>query len=119
MEILERGLALQVLDRHWKQHLGALEHLRGGIHLRAYAQRNPRQEYQREAFAMFEKMIDAIRGELVRVLMRLRIDGAGHSQEHAERLRLQQRDMTAKHGELFENPPEAQNASPSGKAKNG
>ena len=98
---LERGLALQVLDRHWKIHLGDLDHLRGGIHLRAYAQRNPRQEYKREAYEMFERMLDAIRSELVRILMRVRIDG-DNSSARADKARVKAERVKAAHGAMVQ-----------------
>ncbi len=64
----EKGMLLQVLDRHWKEHLAAMDYLRQGIHLRGYAQKNPKQEYKREAFEMFSVMLDQIKFEVVRTL---------------------------------------------------
>ena len=55
----ERSIMLQTLDTHWREHLAALDHLRQGIHLRGYAQKNPKQEYKREAFELFAAMLDA------------------------------------------------------------
>ncbi len=69
----ERGLLLQSIDQHWREHLAALDHLRQGIHLRGYAQKNPKQEYKREAFELFETMLEAIRRDVTRVLMTVRI----------------------------------------------
>ena len=65
----ERWVLLQVLDQHWREHLGALEHLRQGIHLRGYAQKNPKQEYKREAFELFGNLVESVKLEVTRTLM--------------------------------------------------
>ena len=64
---------LQSVDSHWREHLAALDHLRQGIHLRGYAQKNPKQEYKREAFALFGSMLDMIKNEVIRLVMTVRI----------------------------------------------
>ncbi|HWL29344.1 MAG TPA: preprotein translocase subunit SecA, partial [Burkholderiaceae bacterium] len=69
----ERAMLLQSIDTHWRSHLSALDHLRQGIHLRGYAQKDPKQEYKREAFELFSDMLDRIRNEVVRVLMTVKI----------------------------------------------
>ncbi len=69
----ERSVMLDSVDRHWRDHLAALDHLRQGIHLRGYAQKNPKQEYKREAFQLFGQMLDLVRNEVVRVIMTVRI----------------------------------------------
>jgi preprotein translocase subunit SecA len=69
----ERNVMLQSLDTHWREHLAALDHLRQGIHLRGYAQKNPKQEYKREAFELFSSMLDAIKNEVIRTIMTVRI----------------------------------------------
>ena len=69
-----RSLLLQILDQLWRQHMSALEALRQGIYLRGYAQKQPKQEYKREAFNMFEQLLDQIRETLVRVLMQVQIN---------------------------------------------
>jgi preprotein translocase subunit SecA len=69
----ERAVMLQTLDTHWREHLSALDHLRQGIHLRGYAQKNPKQEYKREAFELFSMMLDAVRNEVTRILMTVQI----------------------------------------------
>ncbi len=76
----ERNVMLQSMDTHWREHLAALDHLRQGIHLRGYAQKNPKQEYKREAFQLFAQMLDLIRNDVVRVIMTVRIQ----SQEEIE-----------------------------------
>ena len=69
----ERSVMLQSLDGHWREHLAALDHLRQGIHLRGYAQQNPKQEYKREAFELFEALLQAVRTEVTRTLMTVQI----------------------------------------------
>ncbi|WP_454688895.1 preprotein translocase subunit SecA [Achromobacter aloeverae] len=69
----ERSIMLQAIDQHWREHLSSLDFLRQGIHLRGYAQKNPKQEYKREAFELFSGMLDRIRDDVVRVLMTVRI----------------------------------------------
>ncbi|MGH8809766.1 MAG: SEC-C metal-binding domain-containing protein, partial [Noviherbaspirillum sp.] len=69
----ERSVMLQSIDTHWREHLAALDHLRQGIHLRGYAQKNPKQEYKREAFELFGQMLDLIKNEVVRIVMTVRI----------------------------------------------
>jgi preprotein translocase subunit SecA len=69
----ERSIMLQILDQHWREHLAALDHLRQGIHLRGYAQKNPKQEYKREAFELFGSLIDRVRADVVKILMNVRI----------------------------------------------
>ncbi|ADJ61872.1 preprotein translocase subunit SecA [Herbaspirillum seropedicae] len=69
----ERSVMLQSIDNHWREHLAALDHLRQGIHLRGYAQKNPKQEYKREAFELFAQMLDLIKNEVIKVVMTVRI----------------------------------------------
>jgi preprotein translocase subunit SecA len=69
----ERNVMLQSLDTHWREHLAALDHLRQGIHLRGYAQKNPKQEYKREAFELFEGLLGAVRNDVTRVLVTVQI----------------------------------------------
>ena len=69
----ERSVILQTIDQHWREHLSALDYLRQGIHLRGYAQKNPKQEYKREAFELFSLMQDRVRNDVTRVLMTVRI----------------------------------------------
>ena len=69
----ERNVMLQSLDSHWREHLAALDHLRQGIHLRGYAQKNPKQEYKREAFSLFEMLLDSVRNDVNRLLMTVQV----------------------------------------------
>lgn len=68
-----RAVLLQSIDSHWREHLAALDYLRQGIHLRGYAQKNPKQEYKREAFELFSQLLDVVKMEVTRVLMTVRI----------------------------------------------
>jgi preprotein translocase subunit SecA len=69
----ERYVMLQILDGHWREHLAALDHLRQGIHLRGYAQKNPKQEYKREAFELFGAMVESVKAELIKHLTLMQI----------------------------------------------
>jgi len=73
MRELEKGVMLRQLDTHWKEHLAALDYLRQGIHLRGYAQRNPKQEYKREAFEMFSSMLDRVKHDTIAILSKIQI----------------------------------------------
>jgi preprotein translocase subunit SecA len=73
MRHFEKAVMLQTLDGHWKEHLAAMDYLRQGIHLRGYAQKNPKQEYKREAFAMFSSMLDSIKQEVVTLLSKVQV----------------------------------------------
>ena len=76
MRQYERAIMLQSMDSHWREHLAALDHLRQGIHLRGYAQKNPQQEYKREAFELFSMMLESIKTEVTRILMTVQIRSA-------------------------------------------
>jgi preprotein translocase subunit SecA len=69
----ERMVLLQSIDSNWRDHLSALDYLRQGIHLRGYAQKQPKQEYKREAFELFGQMLDAVKNEVTKILMTVRI----------------------------------------------
>jgi preprotein translocase subunit SecA len=69
----ERNLMLQTVDQHWREHLAALDHLRQGIHLRGYAQKNPKQEYKREAFELFSDMLDRIKQDVVKIVLTVQV----------------------------------------------
>jgi preprotein translocase subunit SecA len=72
----ERSVMLQNIDLHWREHLSALDYLRQGIHLRGYAQKNPKQEYKREAFQLFAGMLDVVKHQVVQTVMRVQIQSA-------------------------------------------
>ncbi len=73
MRSFERSLMLQTLDHHWRDHLANLDHLRQGIHLRGYAQKNPKQEYKREAFELFSDMLDRVKQDVVKVVLTVQV----------------------------------------------
>jgi len=76
MRQFERSLVLQTLDQHWRDHLANLDHLRQGIHLRGYAQKNPKQEYKRESFELFSDMLDAIKQDVTKVVLTVQVRSA-------------------------------------------
>ncbi len=82
----ERNVMLQSLDTHWREHLAALDHLRQGIHLRGYAQKNPKQEYKRKAFELFQRMLDSVRADVTRLLVtvQVRAQDVEETAPHAE-----------------------------------
>ena len=79
----ERMVLLQSIDTHWREHLSALDYLRQGIHLRGYAQKQPKQEYKREAFELFGQLLDSVKNEVTRVLMTVQIQSGEQVQEAA------------------------------------
>ncbi|KFI10237.1 preprotein translocase subunit SecA [Vibrio sp. B183] len=83
----EKSVMLQTLDTLWKEHLAAMDHLRQGIHLRGYAQKNPKQEYKRESFELFEGLLDALKSDVITVLSKVRVQ----QQEEVERMEAQRR----------------------------
>jgi len=76
MRQFERSVMLQSVDMHWREHLGALDHLRQGIHLRSYAQKNPKQEYKREAFELFGNLLEVVKREVTQITMMVQIRAA-------------------------------------------
>jgi preprotein translocase subunit SecA len=104
----ERSIMLNFLDSHWREHLSALDHLRQGIHLRGYAQKNPKQEYKREAFELFSLMLDTVRTEVTGHLMLVQIRTAEQVEEAVERqeqteLKNLQYHQNTDHDEALEN----------------
>lgn len=98
MRKIERHIMLQVLDTLWKEHLATMDHLRQGIHLRAFAQKNPKQEYKREAFELFQQMLESLKHEVVRFLSHLQLQ----QDESAEALEQQRREEQAKRAMEFQ-----------------
>ena len=96
-------MLLRVLDDLWKEHLATMDHLRQGIHLRGYAQKNPKQEYKREAFNLFQEMLETLKRDTIRVLSHVQVRREDPAEEEA-RLRRQaeelQRRMQFKHEEV-------------------
>ncbi|HIF9341913.1 TPA: preprotein translocase subunit SecA [Photobacterium damselae] len=85
----EKTVMLQNLDTLWKEHLAAMDHLRQGIHLRGYAQKNPKQEYKRESFELFEEMLDNLKSDVISILSKVRVQ----QQEEVERMEEERRQM--------------------------
>ncbi|MEX0584443.1 MAG: preprotein translocase subunit SecA [Natronospirillum sp.] len=92
----ERQVMLQVLDQHWKEHLHQMDQLRQGIHLRGYAQKNPKQEYKKEAFALFQEMLESVKRESIRVLSRVQV----RSREEVEAMERKRAEQEAALREL-------------------
>ncbi|APW43901.1 preprotein translocase subunit SecA [Rhodoferax saidenbachensis] len=80
----ERMVLLQSIDSHWRDHLSALDYLRQGIHLRGYAQKQPKQEYKREAFELFGQLLDSVKNDVTKVLMTVKIQSSAQLEEAAE-----------------------------------
>ncbi|MBE4592655.1 preprotein translocase subunit SecA [Vibrio navarrensis] len=83
----EKSVMLQTLDTLWKEHLAAMDHLRQGIHLRGYAQKNPKQEYKRESFELFEGLLETLKSDVIMILSKVRVQ----QQEEVERMEAQHR----------------------------
>jgi preprotein translocase subunit SecA len=90
MRHVEKEIMLKQLDFHWKEHLGAMDYLRQGIGLRGYAQKNPKQEYKREAFAMFGEMLEQVKHDTISILSRVRIQSEADVQRLEEQRRAAQ-----------------------------
>ena len=82
----ERMVLLQSLDTHWREHLSALDYLRQGIHLRGYAQKQPKQEYKREAFELFGQLLDAVKNDVTKILMTVKVQSSEEIERAAEDL---------------------------------
>jgi preprotein translocase subunit SecA len=115
MRKIEKQIMLQVLDTLWKEHLATMDHLRQGIHLRAYAQKNPKQEYKRESFALFETLLSSLKYEVIKFLSHVRVRSEDESElieqrrrEAAEREKLAFQHASA--SALAEEPATAESA---------
>ncbi|MCH1610642.1 MAG: preprotein translocase subunit SecA [Luminiphilus sp.] len=107
MRQLEKQIMLQVLDTLWKEHLQVMDQLRQGIHLRAYANKNPKQEYKRESFALFEALLQRLKHEVVRFLSNVQVQRS----DEAAAIEQQRREAAAKQKMAFEH-AEARSAVP-------
>ncbi len=87
MRKIEKQIMLQILDTLWKEHLATMDHLRQGIHLRAYAQKNPKQEYKRESFELFQELLDNLKYEVVKFLSHIQIQREGEAELIQQRRR--------------------------------
>jgi preprotein translocase subunit SecA len=89
LDQFEKQIVLQVMDQFWREHLAAMDYLRQGIHLRGYAQKDPKQEYKREAFSMFNEMLARFKHEVVSILSRVQIQTEAEVQKVEEQRRRQ------------------------------
>ena len=96
MRQFERSLMLQTVDQHWREHLANLDHLRQGIHLRGYAQKNPKQEYKREAFELFSDMLDRIKTDVTRIILSVQVRTQEDVQAVEEAAAGEQREVPAR-----------------------
>ncbi len=83
----EKAVMLQTLDGLWKEHLAAMDHLRQGIHLRGYAQKNPKQEYKRESFELFQQMLESLKHDVISILSKVQVQAQSDVEEMEERRR--------------------------------
>jgi preprotein translocase subunit SecA len=104
MHSFEKSIILQSLDTHWREHLAAMDHLRQGIHLRGYAQKDPKQEYKRESFELFTSMLDALKYEIVKLITSVEIS----SEADLEQVEAQRRADAAMKLELIHDDPLAE-----------
>jgi len=120
MRKIEKQIMLQILDTLWKEHLSTMDHLRQGIHLRAYAQKNPKQEYKRESFELFQRLLENLKFEVTRFLCHVQVQ----RQDEAELLEQRRREAAAREQLAFQHaeasalseaapPPAAGEAEPS------
>src|SRR5690606_3644810 len=94
----EKAIMLQSLDSHWKEHLAAMDHLRQGIHLRSYAQKQPKQEYKREAFELFTNMLEELKLDVISILSKVRV----RTEQDVEAVEEQRRAQAAAMRQQFE-----------------
>ncbi|WP_139555863.1 preprotein translocase subunit SecA [Methylotetracoccus oryzae] len=108
MHPFEKSVLLQVLDNAWKEHLAAMDHLRQGIHLRGYAQKDPKQEYKREAFEMFTSMLEGIKDEFIGIVSRVQVRGEEDIRVIEEQNQPAIEDMQYQHAHVSGLEPEAE-----------
>jgi preprotein translocase subunit SecA len=89
LRMFEKQVMLQVVDNLWKEHLATMDHLRQGIHLRGYAQKNPKQEYKREAFELFQELLENMKKESIRILSHVKVRQEEDVREMEEQRRAQ------------------------------
>jgi len=99
MRLLEKQVMLQILDTQWKDHLATMDHLRQGIHLRGYAQKNPKQEYKRESFELFSDMLERIKHEVVTILSRVQVRDEADVEAMESQRRHSEMNMEFQHAE--------------------
>ncbi len=100
MRDFERHMMLQILDKSWKEHLAMLDHLRQGIHFRGYAQKNPKQEYKREAFELFQNLLDNMRFEVISIISKVQVQTKDElEQQEIELQKRREQEMQFRHAE--------------------
>ncbi|MCO4892243.1 preprotein translocase subunit SecA [Cupriavidus sp. WGtm5] len=112
----ERSVMLQSIDTHWREHLAALDHLRQGIHLRGYAQKDPKQEYKRESFELFARLLDVIKNEVTRVTFNVQIQSPEELEQASEEIEeglTHLENVQYKHDEFAEGREPVEQAAPS------
>ncbi|MGB0467809.1 MAG: preprotein translocase subunit SecA [Pontibacterium sp.] len=116
MRMFEKQVMLQVLDTLWKEHLQTMDHLRQGIHLRGYAQKNPKQEYKREAFQLFQELLENIKQDVVRILSHVQVkepeDVEAMEQQRREQAERQQMNYQHDQASALGEPERAESAEP-------
>ncbi len=100
MREVEKAIMLQLMDYHWKEHLAAMDHLRQGIHLRGYAQKNPAQEFKRESFELFTQMLNKIKYEVIATLSKLEIATEAQIAAQQQRQQLKAPELHYHHAEM-------------------
>ena len=96
MRQVEKAIMLQSLDTHWKDHLSAMDHLRQGIHLRGYAQKNPKQEYKRESFELFSQMLENLKTDVITTLSKVQLRAESDAEQLEEQRRRQAEELQKK-----------------------
>ncbi|BDY06669.1 preprotein translocase subunit SecA [Ferrimonas sp. YFM] len=104
----EKAIMLQTLDNLWKEHLAAMDHLRQGIHLRGYAQKNPKQEYKRESFELFENMLETLKHDVISILSKVRVQTQSEVDEMEAKRREQEEALAAQRN--YSGAPEGEEA---------
>ncbi len=101
MRAAEKFFLLQVLDQHWKEHLASMDYLRQGIYLRGYAQKQPKQEYKREAFELFQAMLERVKADVIQRLaqMRIRTEAEVAAMEEQQRKEQERRALEFQHAD--------------------
>ena len=102
MRYIEKEVMLRTLDQHWREHLAAMDYMRQGIFLRSYAQKNPKQEYKREAFELFSAMLDRIKFDTVTTVSKIQVRSQAEiEREELERQQRLARALRAQHAEAI------------------
>ena len=95
----EKSVILQTLDHHWREHLASMDQLRQGIHLRGYAQKDPKQEYKKEAFTLFTMMLDGLKYDVIKVLFSVEVQSEEDAQAVEDQRRAEQIQQMSLHHE--------------------